>query len=53
MTVLEADAFFIAKLAQVVTVRAEDETVVGDVPNVKPLPIPDVSAVDLVRHTTK
>jgi len=53
MAVFEADAVFIAKLAQVVAVRAEDETVVGDVPNVEPMPIPDVSAVDLVRHTTK
>lgn len=53
MAAFEPDAVFIAKLAQIVTVRAEDETVVGDVPNVEPLPIPDVSVVDLVRHTTK
>ncbi|WP_162602244.1 hypothetical protein [Nocardioides daejeonensis] len=53
MAVPEADAVFIAKLAQVVAVRAEDETFVGDVPKVEPLPIPDVPAVDLVWHTTK
>lgn len=54
MSLFEADAVFIAELAQVVAVRAEDETVVvGDVPNVEPLPIPDGSAVDLVWHTTK
>ena len=51
--VAEADAVFIAKLAQVIAVRAEDETVLGDVPNVEPMPIPDVSAVDLVRHAAK